>query len=64
MKKTYTAPALVGFGDVTALTGTLGDPFTGDTSFDVDGNVIQEGLNSVDQCPTNNLESCIPGSTP
>ena len=57
--KTYSAPALVSLGDVTALTGTLGDPFTGDTSFDLDGDVIQEGLNSVDQCPTRNDRDCV-----
>ena len=62
--KTYTAPALVGYGDVTALTGTLGDPFTGDTSFDLDGNVIEDDGFSVDQCPTHDGSSCAPGSTP
>ena len=57
--KTYHAPQLVGHGDITSLTGTLGDPFTGDTSFDVDGNVIERGLNSVDQCPTTNGSTCV-----
>ena len=42
--KTYEAPRLVDHGDITALTGTLGAPFTGDTSFDIDGNTIDSYL--------------------
>ena len=57
--KTYEAPRLVDHGDITALTGTLGDPFTGDTSFDLDGNTIETGLNSVDQCPTTDQNFCV-----
>ena len=56
----YTAPALVEYGDVAAITATLGDPFTGDVSFDLDGNVLAEGPNSVNQCPTDNNEACLP----
>ncbi len=33
------------------VTATLGNPFTGDASFDVDGNVLETGMNSVGQCP-------------
>ncbi|MEM8598316.1 MAG: lasso peptide [Bacteroidota bacterium] len=56
--KTYSAPMLTEYGDVAAITATLGDPFTGDQSFDVDGNVIEEGLNSINQCPTLEFETC------
>lgn len=56
--KTYSAPKLTAYGDVAAITATLGDPFTGDQSFDVDGNVIEEGQNSINQCPTENNEGC------
>lgn len=56
--KTYTAPLLVEYGDVAEITATLGDPFTGDISFDLDGNILDEGLNSVNQCPTTDNESC------
>ena len=59
MKKTYNAPVISTFGDVSQLTGTLGDPFTGDTSFDLDGNTIQTGINSVDQCPTRDADVCV-----
>ena len=57
--KTYTAPQLVEYGDVAAITATLGDPFTGDVSFDLDGNVLEEGINSVNQCPTTDNEVCM-----
>ncbi len=56
--KTYSAPKLTEYGDVAEITATLGDPFTGDQSFDVDGNVIEDGLNSINQCPTINQETC------
>ena len=59
MKRNYMAPQVHAYGDVTTLTGTLGDPFTGDTSYDVDGNVLNTGLNSVDQCPTVNNRTCL-----
>ena len=55
----YTAPKVTSYGDVAEITATLGDPFTGDTSFDVDGNVIETGINSIDQCPTVNQETCM-----
>ena len=54
----YAPPSLTKFGGVHDLTGTLGDPFTGDTSFDLDGDTIQTGLNSVDQCPTRDRTNC------
>ena len=63
MQKMYQAPRLHEYGDVTALTGTLGDPFTGDTEFDLDGSPLSTGLNSVDQCPTRDDVTCVP-STP
>ncbi len=53
----YASPTLTDFGDVTRLTATLGNPFTGDVAFDVDGNVIETGENSVNQCPA--LEGAI-----
>ena len=56
--KTYTAPRVTEYGDIAAITATLGDPFTGDASFDLDGNIIVEGLNSVNQCPTRNNTVC------
>ncbi len=56
--KTYITPALTEYGDVAALTATLGNPFTGDVSFDVDGNIIETGENSINQCPTPNNEVC------
>ena len=58
--QTYIAPKLTSYGDVAQITATLGDPFTGDQSFDVDGNIIEEGLNSINQCPTDpDFEECI-----
>lgn len=54
----YMAPCVTDYGDVAQITATLGDPFTGDQSFDVDGNVIEEGLNSINQCPTTEFELC------
>ncbi len=64
--KTYQAPSLIEYGDVAEITATLGNPFTGDLSFDVDGNVLETGENSVNQCPTINNESCFfnEGSAP
>ena len=59
VRKSYTPPQLVEHGDIAELTATLGDPFTGDTSFDVDGDVLATGLNSIDQCPTRDLNICI-----
>ncbi len=49
--RTYTAPTLTDFGDLAAVTATLGDPFTGDITFDLDGNVLEVGMNSIAQCP-------------
>lgn len=59
-RRSYEAPRLTDYGDVAAVTATLGDPFTGDQSFDVDGNIIVSGLNSINQCPTSNNEQCLP----
>lgn len=56
--RTYRPPSITVYGDVRAVTGTLGDPFSGDTSFDLDGDVIETGLNSVDQCPTQDRVIC------
>ena len=56
--KTYSAPRVTEYGDIAAITATLGDPFTGDASFDLDGNIITEGLNSINQCPTRNNTVC------
>ncbi len=56
--KTYIAPQVTEYGDVAEITATLGNPFTGDQSFDLDGNVIEEGINSINQCPTQNGETC------
>jgi hypothetical protein len=57
--KHYSAPQLTDYGDVAAITATLGDPFTGDVSFDVDGNILETGQNSINQCPTENNEVCV-----
>ncbi len=64
--KSYTTPTLTEYGDVAAITATLGDPFTGDLSFDVDGNVLDSGTNSVNQCPTIDNQNCFfnEGSAP
>ncbi len=56
--KTYQTPLLTKYGDVAKVTATLGNPFTGDLSFDVDGNVLETGENCINQCPTINNESC------
>ncbi len=56
--KTYTEPRVVDYGNVATVTATLGNPFTGDLSFDVDGNVLESGENSINQCPTINNEQC------
>ncbi len=48
--KPYAAPVLTDYGDVNDITATLGDPFTGDASFDLDGNIIDAGMNSINQC--------------
>ncbi len=48
--KPYTAPVLTDYGTVADITATLGNPFTGDASFDVDGNVVEAGMNSLNQC--------------
>ena len=58
--KRYEAPALADHGDVATITATLGDPFTGDVSFDIDGNILAEGPNSINQCPTQNNVECFP----
>ncbi len=49
--KPYTTPKLTVYGDVTQVTATLGDPFTGDVALDLDGNIVEQGMNSVAQCP-------------
>ena len=59
MKRLYVRPSLMEYGDVSSLTGTLGAPFTGDTSFDLDGDIIVSGQNSIDQCPTRNRRNCV-----
>ncbi len=48
--KPYTAPVLTDYGTVADITAILGNPFTGDVTFDVDGNVIESAMNSIDQC--------------
>jgi hypothetical protein len=59
-RKSYAAPRLTDYGDVAAVTATLGDPFTGDQSFDIDGSIIESGMNSINQCGTVNNEACVP----
>jgi hypothetical protein len=56
--KTFAPPTLTDHGDVATITATLGDPFTGDVSFDVDGNILEQGMNSINQCPTVDNETC------
>ncbi len=56
--KTYQEPQITIYGDIAEITATLGDPFTGDQSFDIDGNVIESSENSINQCPTINNEGC------
>lgn len=59
-RKLYTAPELSDYGDIADLTATLGSPFSGDVSFDVDGNILEEGMGSTNQCPTRDNETCLP----
>lgn len=56
--KPYTAPQLIDYGDIAEITGILGEPFVGDQSFDVDGNVIEVGNGSINVCPTIDFEVC------
>ena len=59
MEALYHPPLLREYGSIDAITATLGDPFTGDVSFDVDGNILDTGLNSIHQCPTVNNVACL-----
>lgn len=58
--KSYAAPELRVYGDIADVTAVFGDPFSGDVSFDVDGNVLAEGAGSINQCPTIDNETCLP----
>lgn len=49
--KRYTAPVLTDYGTVADITATLGDPFTGDVALDIDGNIVEQEMNSLAQCP-------------
>ncbi len=63
--KPYARPILTDYGDVAQVTATLGAPFTGDASYDVDGNIIETGMNSVGQCPAvGNACELGPGENP
>ena len=57
--KTYNTPSLVEYGQVGALTGIFGSDMSPDQSFDENGNVIQTGTGSIDQCATTNQEFCL-----
>ncbi len=63
--KTYTVPQLTDYGSVADVTATLGAPFSGDVTFDVDGNVIEVGMGESNQClGTENNESCFLADDP
>ncbi len=58
--KAYSSPYLTDYGTIAEITAVLGNPFTGDATFDVDGNVIQTDSNSVSICSFACEEIAIP----
>ncbi len=58
MKKSYETPQMTAYGSVDRLTGVFGNPSTGDVQFDLSGDVVESGSQSVDSCPTENQETC------
>ena len=50
--KTYNAPTLVEYGQVGALTGIFGSEMVEDQSYDPQGEIIDRGQGSINQCAT------------
>jgi len=57
--KHYRTPKLIEHGDIAQLTAVVGGAYTGDVLIDVNGEVIQEGNQSIDACPTPDHEVCL-----
>jgi hypothetical protein len=52
MKKAYLSPEMVDFGSIAALTGIFGSQNVPDVSVNPQGQTIQTGTGSINQCPT------------
>lgn len=64
MANTYSSPRLSMYGGVNTLTGVFGNPSTGDVAYNLSGDVIQEGGQSIDSCPTDDADDCTFDDTP
>jgi hypothetical protein len=51
MKKAYLSPEMVDFGSIAALTGIFGSQNVPDVSVNPQGQTIQTGTGSINQCP-------------
>ena len=59
MVKSYQSPTVSDYGDIAAVTGIFGNPQPGDVLVDLNGDVVQDGDNSINACPTANFEACL-----
>lgn len=57
--KHYRTPELVQHGDIAQLTAIFGGAYTGDVLIDENGDVVQQGNQSIDACPTPDQETCL-----
>ena len=57
--KTYNAPTLVEYGEVGALTGIFGTEMVEDQSYGPNGELINTGEGSINQCATPNNANCL-----
>lgn len=64
MRASYEAPRLMTYGPIDDLTAVFGHPSSGDVAYNLSGDVIQEGSQSVDSCPTENATDCVFNDTP
>jgi hypothetical protein len=55
----YQKPVVRAYGPIHSVTGIFGSPTEEDQSFDPDGNEIDQGLGTVDQCASDDLVNCL-----
>lgn len=57
--KSYRTPELTQHGDIAQLTAIFGGAYTGDVLVNENGEVVEQGNQSIDACPTPDHEVCL-----
>jgi hypothetical protein len=58
LMKNYAAPQLTQYGSISEITGIFGGPAPSDVLVNPNGEIVQEGEQSINACPTIDFEQC------